>query len=119
MKKVLVLGLAGFAGMAVLGYLLPDGPPARARGERRAADFGEKWPLTADVGFLKCDPRRRDAAIITVNGTDYALNGVANSLGYPYVPTKRDLSDPALNKLGAVVMMSTDALREEAAELCK
>lgn len=48
-----------------------------------AAEFGDKWPLTVDRGYVYSVGM---AAIFeTTDGTKYALNGFASSnYGYPY-----------------------------------
>lgn len=44
------------------------------------ADFGDSWPLTVAQGTLKCEGIGGVGAVtIEVDGTVYALNGVAKS----------------------------------------
>ncbi|MDQ1629578.1 MAG: hypothetical protein QOI54_3322 [Actinomycetota bacterium] len=54
-----------------------DAAPATARAVS-AADYGADWPLTVDHGTLKCDGSDGvGEATIDVDGTTYALNGIA------------------------------------------
>jgi hypothetical protein len=48
-------------------------------GEINRKDYGEKWPFTVEKGDLVC---RGNAVFLLVNGTGYAVNGVASALGY-------------------------------------
>lgn len=52
---------------------------------RTFTEAGMEWPLTADEGVLRCES---GAVVIEVYGNDYALNGMARSLG-----RYRDLHD--------------------------
>jgi hypothetical protein len=38
-------------------------------------DYGDKWPLTVDEGYIKCEEGR---IVFESNGVDYAINGHAH-----------------------------------------
>lgn len=46
------------------------------------AEFGDEWPFTVSEGTVRCESDELDAAIVTLDGTDYALNGIAREQGY-------------------------------------
>lgn len=48
-------------------------------GEISQKEYGDKWPFTVEKGDLAC---RNNAVFFVVNGTAYAVNGVASSQGY-------------------------------------
>lgn len=63
------------------------------------AEFGDAWPLTVDHGTLRCEP---PGAVIfqAPDGSDYAVNGLASSQGYPEIgPIWADDPDPLILKL--------------------
>jgi hypothetical protein len=61
------------------------------------AMFGDDWPFAVDEGTVRCEVIKiggiddRPAAIITLNGDDYALNGVAITQGYTELTTESDI----------------------------
>jgi hypothetical protein len=56
---------------------LPDAP-----GTLRAANFGDAWPFTVDEGRVEC--RRGQSVVFITGGTEYAVNGAAQTvLGLP------------------------------------
>lgn len=63
------------------------------------AEFGDSWPLTVDRGTLRCEA---PGAVIfqAPDGSDYAVNGLASSQGYPGIdPIWADDPDPLIPKL--------------------
>lgn len=48
-------------------------------GEISRKDYGKKWPFTVEKGDLSC---RKNAVFFVVDGTAYAVNGVASAQGY-------------------------------------
>ena len=51
------------------------GLPRRVRVTRE--EFGDAWPLTVDAAHLSCP--KPNTPIVEVEGTGYALNGVAKT----------------------------------------
>ncbi len=47
-------------------------------------DLGDAWPLTVQQGILKCRAGSL-ALFVAPDGKEYALNGTANSKGYPRI----------------------------------
>ena len=41
------------------------------------SDYGEKWPLTVESGFVKCLPLGAGAVVFMSEGNTYAINGIA------------------------------------------
>lgn len=48
-------------------------------GEISHKDYGDKWPFSVEKGDIAC---RKNAVFFVVDGTAYAINGVASSQGY-------------------------------------
>lgn len=67
MSKVLML-----LSLSALTFLV-------SAGEISQKDYGDKWPFTVEKGDLAC---RNNAVFFVVNGTAYAVNGVASAQGY-------------------------------------
>ena len=93
-------------------------PPANAnRRKVTKEEFGDKWPLTVDEGEIECIQKspRISIRLFHHGGKTYALNGIAQSLGYPPIDPiwKND------RKLGAGVKISMHPLNEVADELCE
>lgn len=62
----------GFVGIGAMALEQPrDGI------EIRQADYGERWPFKMTRGWLRCEGD--GAIILTVQGKDYAVNGLASS----------------------------------------
>lgn len=76
------------------------------------AQFGEAWPLTVDSGLLRCEPP--GAVVFTApNGTEYAVNGLAESQGFADI-------DPiwAANPEPLIPKMDISPLISAGLELC-
>lgn len=63
----------------VTGCLAACSDPAREG--VRAADYGDRWPLTAAEAVLGCS--RPDIRYLEVNGIRYGINGPALRAGFP------------------------------------
>lgn len=61
----------GFAGVWAM---VPERPHDGI--EIRQADYGEHWPFKTTRGWLRCEGA--GAIILTVQGQDYAVNGLAS-----------------------------------------
>lgn len=61
------------------------------------AQLGEEWPFTLDEGVIRCEVIKTEgiedqpAAVITLDGNDYALNGVAISQGFTELTIDSDI----------------------------
>ena len=91
MKKVLsTLALMSISCFAVSGTAIDS------------ASYGEKWPFTVESGVVAC--LKNNSVIFVANNTEYALNGVASSLGYqPLEPIwKYDVEFLAYQKEAAI-----------------
>lgn len=62
-------------GFIVISALLPE--QTRAGIEIKQAEYGKHWPFTTPQGWLRCEGK--GAVILTVQGEDYAVNGMAGS----------------------------------------
>ena len=69
---LVVCFMLGFAGIS---KVVPEWP--RDGIEIRQADYGERWPFKMTRGWLRCEGA--GAIILNVQGTDYAVNGLASS----------------------------------------
>jgi hypothetical protein len=52
----------------------------------RESDLGDKWPLTVSEGFIRCEPVSAVSSAVTfttLDGSIYALNGIAKGLRSP------------------------------------
>lgn len=88
------LGAVTFA--VVLTLACASSPPSAAISR---AELGETWPLTVNRGTLRCEP---PGAVVfqAPDGSDYAVNGLASSQGYPDIdPIWADNPDPLIPKL--------------------
>jgi hypothetical protein len=69
---VIICFVLGFAGVSTIVPTRPhDGI------EILKADYGERWPFNVTRGWLRCEGA--GAIILNVQGTDYAVNGLASS----------------------------------------
>lgn len=76
MKRLPTLALAAVCALSACG-----GGTTNSK-EISASDLGESWPLTVSGGTLHCEGSDGMGAVtIEVEGTTYALNGVAESQG--------------------------------------
>jgi hypothetical protein len=61
------------------------------------AQFGDDWPFTVDEGTIRCETIQtqgiddQQAAIINLDGNDYALNGVAINQGFTELTLESDI----------------------------
>lgn len=75
--------------------------PVTASRDVTSADLGDAWPLTVDHGTIR---RRGDAVtFVAPDGTEYALNGVAISAGFPEIEPIWQLAEHATDDLPARV----------------
>jgi len=83
------------------------------------ADYGETWPISATSVELRCvEPQQ--APVARVQGVDYALNGVAKQLGYPYLhESPYILKDTLDANLGIVANKDVGVFMDRALALCK
>ena len=77
--------LVQYTGPSNPGYVKSTTPRAAAPNPNRlkASDYGDVWPFTVESGVVEC--RKGMAVTFTANGTTYALNGTAQSSGYPRI----------------------------------
>ena len=73
---VIVCFALGFLGISAID---PAIDPERPRDgiEIRKSDYGERWPFKIARGWLRCEGA--GAIILSAQGTDYAVNGLASS----------------------------------------
>ena len=79
-----------------------------------AAEFGDKWPLTVDEGYVEC--RRGDSYVFTSNGKTYGLNGFGDTFfadAKLHDIWKKDPKHPGLG-----LYLSIDPLSKIAEGLC-
>jgi hypothetical protein len=69
---VIACFVLGFAGISAI---MPGEP--RDGIEIRQADYGARWPFKMTRGWLRCEGA--GAIILTAQGKDYAVNGLASS----------------------------------------
>ncbi len=62
-------------GFAIVSAIFPAQP--RAGVKIRQAEYGDRWPFRTSQGWLRCEGT--GAVILTVQGKDYAVNGMAGS----------------------------------------
>lgn len=73
-RLVILLGIVFVALVVVIVWSQSQNQPAPAPGYVSRAMLGDDWPLTVEEGQLRCIEQ---AVTIVVDGTAYALNGVA------------------------------------------
>lgn len=101
---IVALGLFFVTCFAMIG----DG---EAEGEVSRDELGAEWPLSVERGRLACD---RDAVTFTADGETWALNGVAQTRGFPEIdPIWLDHPSPNIPK------KSIAPLIERGLELCE
>lgn len=66
-----IVGL--FVGFLSVTALLPDGSHEGVKISQ--AEYGDRWPFSIEQGRLRCE--EAGAVILTANGKDYAVNGMA------------------------------------------
>jgi hypothetical protein len=76
-------------GFVVVSALLPE--RTRAGIEIKQAEYAERWPFKTPRGWLRCEGA--GAVILTVQGADYAVNGMA---GTRYAPMQT-VWDPSID----------------------
>jgi Protein of unknown function (DUF2511) len=94
-----------------------EAPKPANRKEINSAMFKGEWMLTVDRGTIACEP---PSALIFIapDGTQYGINGTAETMGYADIqPIRIDDPNPEFKKLGN--KMSLDPLFKEARKLCK
>lgn len=90
MRWVLLAIVAHFVlGFAVVSVLLPEQPHDGVEISR--ADYGERWPFKITQGWLRCEGA--GAIILTVQGKDYAVNGMAGSRYAPIIAIRNKADD--------------------------
>lgn len=90
--------LVRIAALLVLTLGLACGSAAPVDEPVSQAEFGDAWPLTIDRGTVRCEP---PGAVVfqAPDGSDYGVNGVATSQGYPELaPIWADDPDPLVPK---------------------
>lgn len=86
------------SGLLALTLSLACGSGAPVGAPVSQAEFGDAWPLTIDRGTLRCEP---PGAVVfqASDGSDYGVNGIALSQGYPEIdPIWADDPDPLVPK---------------------
>lgn len=78
-------------------------------------EFGDKWPFIMDQATLACG---RQAVFLIVNGTAYALNGIASGMMVDGKPALNDLRELQIDKAADILTFST-SLRFMGLKLCK
>jgi Protein of unknown function (DUF2511) len=84
--------------LPVLSWASPWSPPygQSNRVEIKQTEYGDRWPFRTPQGWLRCEGA--GAIILTVQGRDYAVNGMAGSR---YGPMQA-VWDPSMD-LGPIV----------------
>lgn len=101
---------ATFAATLVLVSCGGSSQSSRESGRRvRASEFGERWPLTVQEGYVDCVPV--DAAIFRSGGKTYALNGMASGKYADIDPIWND--NPDLDGLKMSIGPLLDAALEQ------
>ena len=96
MRRILnPVTLASIVGL-IFGFpsvmaLLPGHP--RDGIEIRKTEYGDRWPFAIQQGRLRCEGA--GAIILTVRGTDYAVNGMASTRYASMQPVWKSTNDPA------------------------
>ena len=89
------------------------------RGEVTRKDYGKGWPLTVESATLHCRNSHGagiGSVTITINGTEYGLNGTAkNSERWPDFPRSLWRDDP---ELGHGIKESIGPLIQKGLALC-
>lgn len=80
-------------GLVVVSALLPERP--RDGVEIRQADYGKKWPFKMPRGWLRCEGA--GAVILSVQGEDYAVNGMASARYAPINAVRKRVNDPDMD----------------------
>jgi hypothetical protein len=93
---VIVCFMLGFAGISAI---VPT--PPRDGIEIRQTDYGERWPFKVTRGWLRCEGA--GAIILNVQGTDYAVNGLASSR---YAPIQAVWNSKQADHIGAGPIIS-------------
>jgi hypothetical protein len=75
--------------------LLPDSPPEGI--EINKSEYAKRWPFAMAQGRLRCEGA--GAVILTVRGTDYAVNGMASNR---YRPIQAVMTDPKID-IGPII----------------
>jgi hypothetical protein len=79
----------------ILGFLsvlaLLSGNP-RDSIEIRKTEYGDRWPFAIQQGQLRCEGA--GAVILTVQGKDYAVNGMASTRYESMQPAWKSTNDP-------------------------
>src|SRR3569623_1217965 len=80
---VLVVALVGCSGSPSDGGATTPDAPVVSDGHLVAADYGSDWPLTVDSADVHCypSPGGYNYVTVTINGTEYAVNGTARGAG--------------------------------------
>jgi hypothetical protein len=98
MRSVTPVTLASLVGLS-LGFtcgliLLPDRP---REGVQHKSDYAKRWPFAMAQVRLRCEGA--GAVILTVRGTDYAVNGMASNR---YHPIQAVMTDPKID-IGPII----------------
>ena len=80
-------------GFVVVSALLPERP--REGIEISQADYGARWPFKITRGWLRCEGA--GAVILTLQGKDYAVNGMAGSRYAPIQAVWKSAKDPDID----------------------
>ena len=72
--------------MALLSGYSPDSI------EIRKTEYGDRWPFAIQQGWLRCEGA--GAVILTVQGKDYAVNGIASTRYASMAPVWNSMNDP-------------------------
>jgi Protein of unknown function (DUF2511) len=99
MRSVTPVTLASVVGLSV-GFtsgliLLPDRP--RQGVEINQSEYAKRWPFSMAQGRLRCEGA--GAVILTLRGTDYAVNGMASNR---YRPIQAVMTNPKLD-IGPII----------------
>ena len=80
----------------VIGSLTKDGPISNNERIISESEYGNDWPFTVRQGRLKCTD---SAVTFEADGTTYAVNGTAQSRGYPRIDSiwKHGVTTPRIS----------------------
>jgi Protein of unknown function (DUF2511) len=84
-------------GFLTVMALLPGHP--RNSIEIRMTEYGDRWPFAIQQGRLRCEGA--GAVILTVQGKDYAVNGMASTRYASMQPVYKSPNDPG--DLGRII----------------
>jgi Protein of unknown function (DUF2511) len=91
LNPVTLASIVGFIfGFLTVMALLPGHP--RDSIEIRKTEYGDRWPFAIQQGRLRCEGA--GAVILTVQGKDYAVNGMASTRYASMQPVWKSTNDP-------------------------